>query len=814
MTECFHCGQTVPKHVNLTATVFQEAQPMCCPGCQAVTQAIVDSGNETFYRYRTDVNQTPEFTLAQLPATVKEELSLYDNLEVIDDLAEPHSQGQSIQLIIEGITCAACAWLIEKQLRALPGVKEANLNLTQHRLSLVWQQQQTPLKQIIEHIYALGFKAQPFQADELQKQLEEEQKKALRRVLLAGLGTMQAMMFAVPLYIGDWAGLFEKFELYFRFAGMAITTPVILISARPFFKGFLRDIKTKHLTMDVPVSIAIGGAFIASIYSTFTGGEEVYFDSVCMFTFFLLLGRYFETRARLRTGEAGNQLNSILPRSVTRLGETEEVIPVKQLQTGDLIRILPGANIAADGSIVEGHTTVDESIMTGEFLPVHKQADDTVLAGSINVENPIIVKVSATGNSTQLSTVMSLLDRASAEKPKIALMADIIAQYFVAAVLILAATVFTAWYFIDADRAFWVTLSVLVATCPCALSLATPTALTAATGSLRKAGILITRGHVMESITRSKRIVFDKTGTLTLGQLSIEQVQPVLENFSANISKAEAQELALNLASALEQYSQHPIAKAFPASSYTASDINMVTGQGIEGLITVDGQADTYRIGQPEFALSNNSQHTIENNSGHNTQEQIIILSKNGRELARFVLNDALRPGAQNSIKRLKQLGLQTEMLSGDPSPQVPALSKKLGLDKASGGISPQGKLDYLNTLPASDNAIMVGDGINDVPVLARAPISIAIGSASDLAKTHADAILLNQNLESLGQLITQARRTKTIIRQNLAWSLIYNTSVLPLAAIGVLPPWAAAIGMSASSVIVVFNALRLNTLR
>lgn len=776
---------------------------MCCPGCQAVAQAIVDSDNESFYTYRTDLNETPEFTLSQLPANVAEELALYDNPDVLKELGQSAENGQRIQLMIEGITCAACAWLIEQQLQQLPGVKEANLNLTQHRLSVTWQQTQTPLRKIIETIYSLGFKAQPFETDTYQQQLEEEQKRALRRVLLAGLGTMQAMMFAVPLYIGELAGILEKFELYFRFAGMAITTPVILISARPFFQGFIRDIKTKHLTMDVPVSIAIGGAFIASIYSTFVGGEEVYFDSVCMFTFFLLVGRYFETRARLRTGEAGNQLNNVLPRSVTRIEvdteKTESVIPANQLNIGDRIRILPGATIAADGIIKTGHSSVDESIMTGEFLPIHKNKGDQVLAGSLNVENPIEIEVTALGENTQLSTVMALLDRAGSEKPRIAMMADVIAQYFVGAVLILAACVFTAWYFIDADRAFWVTLSVLVATCPCALSLATPTALTAATGALRKAGVLITRGHVLESLTRSQRVIFDKTGTLTLGQLSIESVSIMEET---KLDETEA----LTIAAALESHSQHPIALAFQTLNlekrYESEHVNMIVGEGIEG--TVNGQ--NYRIGHQGFAGS-------EANLNPNEQRQQIFLSCNGKALARFILSDQLRPGSQHAVSSLNLQGIATEMLSGDHSFQVEKIAQELNLQKAQGGISPQGKLDYLSSLDNTDNTIMVGDGINDVPVLARAPISIAVGSASDLAKTHADVILLNQNLKTIAQLLQHARKAKRIIRQNLSWALLYNTSVLPLAAAGLLPPWAAAIGMSASSLIVVFNALRLNSL-
>lgn len=793
MSACFHCGQSVPTGLDLHVKILGEARPMCCPGCEAVATAIVDSGSESFYQYRTEHSETPEFTPKALPQNVQQELTLYDNEDVLKDISHDTDSGKEIVLIIEGISCAACGWLIEKQLEKFSGVNSAHLNLSQHRLYLSWNQTESPLSQIISRIYQLGFKAHPYSADTAQQHLEQEQRKAARRLVLAALGTMQAMMFAVPLYIGDWAGIFEKFETYFRFASLAITTPVVLYSAKPFFTAFFRDIRTRHLTMDVPVSIAIGGAYLASVWSTFTGGEEVYFDSVCMFTFFLLIGRFLESRARLRTGEAGNNLTTLLPRSTIKLNGSEEVlIPVTQLQVDDVIRVLPGTTIPADGKIVSGHSSVDESIITGEFVPVTKSLDSNVISGSLNVESPIDVKVTATGNDTQLSTIMNLLDRAATEKPRIAQMADLIAQYFVAAVLIMSAVVFSTWYFIDSDKAFWITLSVLVATCPCALSLATPTALTTATGALRKAGVLITRGHVFETLNKSKRILFDKTGTLTLGQLAIEKTL-VMNGSETEVFK---------IAASLESHSQHPIAHAFKSNDvYSASNLVASSGNGIGATIN---QHD-YKIGKASYATDQAIDYP---DSGH-----WILLSKDNEPMAWFLLSDQIRPHAKSAIDRIKQAGLSVEMLSGDQSDQVNYVASELALDKAQGNVTPDGKLQYLSELPTKDMTIMVGDGINDVPVLAKAPISIAIGSASDLAKTHADIILVGNQLSRLPQLLAQSKKASAIIKQNLTWALVYNGSVLPIAAMGLLPPWAAAIGMSLSSLIVVFNALRLNKL-
>lgn len=772
---------------------------MCCVGCQAVAQAIVNSGSEQFYEYRTDHSETPDFTPQALPETVQNELTLYDNADVLNDISDSTDSQhvRSITLVVEGITCAACAWLIEKQLLAMAGVNKANLNLSQHRLTVEWQQDHTPLSEIIQRIYALGFKAHPYSPDKAQAQLEQEQKLAMRRLALAALATMQAMMFAVPLYVGEWSGILDKYETYFRFAGLAITTPVVLYSARPFFVAFIRDMRTRHLTMDVPVAIAIGGAYTASVWSTFTHGEEIYYDSVCMFTFFLLLGRFLEMRARLRSGEAGNHLASLMPPSAIRITQDEDghwqeaVIPAKQLQVGDRVLVKPGTQIPADGLVVDGASGVDESAITGEFVPVHKGSGQAVIGGTVNVESPLQVEIKATGQDMQVSTIVKLLDRAQEEKPAIALLADQIAQYFVAAVLTISALTFGIWYAIDSDRAFWIMLSVLVVTCPCALSLATPTALTAATGALRRQGTLITRGHVLEGLSKSRRIIFDKTGTLTTGQLTIEQTQ---------VLKGDEQQ-ALQLAASIEHHSQHPIANAFSAyETQPVSNVSAVSGQGIQA----DIANTTYRIGQPAYAYPKSPLKAP--GAG-----QWILLADEHEPVAWFKLNDQLRNDAQQTVSKLSNLGFNSELLSGDASDQVAHYAQLLNIKTAQSGVSPEGKLNHIKSLPKSDNSIMVGDGINDVPVLAQAPISIAVGSASDLAKTHADVILVSNQLKRLPQLIQHSLKTRKIIQQNLTWALLYNASALPLAALGWVPPYAAAIGMSLSSLVVVGNALRLN---
>jgi P-type Cu2+ transporter len=798
-TACFHCGAPLDPSLTIQTRILGENRDMCCIGCKTVAQAIVSSGNERYYQLRTDNNETPDFTLQSLPNSIQAELTLYDNPELQKDFSRVNAQGnQEMSLIIEGITCAACAWLIEKQAQQMPGVKQASLNLSAHKLTLEWQQSETPLSSIFKTLYSIGFKARPYSPSQAQQQLVQEQKESLKRLVVAGLGMMQVMMLAFPLYVESWHGTLGVYTNFFRLASFVMTTAVVLISARPFFSGAIRDLRTRHLTMDTPVALAIGAAYIASTWATFTNGPEVHFESVTMFTFFLLIGRHLETKARLSTGEAGNSLISLVPSSaLKKVGDAEILLPANQLKIGDHIIIQPGMSVPADGIICAGNSSVDESALTGEFLPVRKQIGDTVIAGTLNVESPLEVQVTAVGEDLQVATIIKLLDRAHSEKPAIALLADKVAQYFVGAVLIISALVYGVWFFwIDADRAFWVTLSVLVVTCPCALGLATPTALTAASGALRKVGFLITRGHVLEGLAQSTSIIFDKTGTLTTGQFTI----------SRHISLTDNSQHEKNIAAALEKHSNHPIAHAFTLTNnpHTAEQIHILPGDGLLG--NIDGTV--YAIGHLQFI----TQHTGSNVTAPDEGHWIALASD--KLLALFKIEDCLKADAHSAMAQLHTLHLHTELLSGDHSSQVAFFAHQLQADAYHAGMSPADKLSYLQQNMRQQTFIMVGDGINDVPVLAHAPVSIAVGNASDLAKTHADAVLVSTQLQRIPEAILHARKTQRIIKQNLSFSLIYNLLALPLAAMGLIPPYLSALGMSASSLVVVGNAMRLNKIK
>ena len=769
---------------------------MCCPGCQAVAETIVENGLEQYYRQRSETALNPQ----QLPQALPDELALYDRPEVQRPFVQHQGELSETALLIEGISCAACSWLIEKHLHALPGVAEASLNLSNHRLLLRWDDELVPLSQLLGEIRRIGYAAHPWQADSAAEQLTRENRRALRELGVAGLLWMQVMMASMATWPEFNVDLSAELDSILRWVSLFLTTPIVFYSCRQFFRGALRDLRTRHLSMDISVSLAIGGAYVAGIGSTLSGHGELYFDAVGMFALFLLSGRYLERRARERTAAATANLVKLLPASCLRLdaqGRQQRIL-LSELQLGDQVVVPPGALLPADGRVLSGQSSVDESLLTGEYLPQARVPGDPVTAGTLNVDGPLTVEVQALGDATRLSAIVRLLERAQSEKPRLAELADRVAQWFLLIVLVAAALVGLAWWQFDPSRAFWVVLALLVATCPCALALATPTALTTATGTLHKNGLLLTRGHVLEGLQQIDTLILDKTGTLTEGRLSLRAIHP--------LGPLDA-DTCLALAAALESQSEHPIARAFGQAGQAAERLENIPGQGLQGV--VDGRL--LRIGQASFVcqLSDSPAPAIPGDQG-----QWLLLGDESGPLAWFVLDDHLREDAPALIQAAHQRGWQILLLSGDSSPMVAEIAARLGIEQARGGLTPDAKLTILHELQHQGrHVLMLGDGINDVPVLAGADISVAMGSASDLAKTSADAVLLSNRLGSLVDALQVARRTRTIIIENLAWAGLYNGLVLPFAALGWITPLWAALGMSASSLLVVLNALRLSRL-
>ena len=807
---CYHCGLPTPAGAVLSVEIGGQRREMCCAGCQAVAQAIVANGLADYYRHRDAMPESPREALPQIVA----DFVLFDHPDVqknfvrrAEGAAGEHEQEAA--LILEGITCAACVWLNESHVRRQPGVTAIDINYTTRRARVRWDERVTKLSAILEAIAAIGYRAHPYDVGRSEELAQKERKAALWRLFVAGFGMMQVMMYAVPVYLAD-GDMTPDIEQLMRWASLILTVPVILYSAAPFFVSAWRDLKLRRVGMDVPVALGVGAAFAASVWATLIAAGEVYFDSVTMFVFFLLSGRYLEMMARQKAARSVETLARAIPAFATRLtswplasGDAAgERVAVAELRVGDAVQIKPGETVPADGCVLDGESAADESLLTGESRPVPKRAGDALIGGSVNTASPLVMRVERVGEATRVAAIQRLMERAAAEKPRLVEIADRIAGRFIVALLLLAVVTALVWWWIDPSRALWIFVAVLVVSCPCALSLATPAALTVATGALAARGVLVTRGHAIEALARADRFVFDKTGTLTVGHMELVEVVPV---------RGEAA-FALSVAAALERGSEHPIARALAAGATDAGievfAVRATTGAGVEGMI--DQRA--WRLGRPEFvAALHGMAIPVELKSILDAGDTVIALGNADGWQAFFRLSDSLRPEATTMATKLVVAGVKLSIFSGDAPAAAARVGSALGIVDSRGGLSPEDKHAALKALQAAGETVaMVGDGVNDAPVLAQAQISIAMGGGADLARANADIVLLGNDLQALPQGLALARRTVRIVKQNLVWAFAYNFLAIPLAMAGWVTPWMAGIGMSASSLLVVLNALRL----
>lgn len=786
--KCFHCHEPVLTGDRFVLTLEGQTQQFCCAGCQAVADTIFKNGLSDYYKFRTESAAKVEAMPAQLVA----ELASFDNAEVLADISREQDNITEIELSISGMSCAACAWLIEKQLKQHSAVVSANINSSTQRALLRWDSKTLPLSQILKTIAALGYQASPFVADQEEQVFKLELNRYLKRLAVSGILTMQVMMLAFALYFGEYTGIERSHEGYLRWISMLLTIPVVLYAAKPFVLSAWRSVKARQMNMDVPVTLALYYTFFASGYATLFQTGEVYFESVCMFTFLLQLGKFFEFRARAQAREATSNLLKIMPVTATQLTEEgPQPTSARRLVAGDIILVKAGETLAADGVVLDGNSSVDESMLTGEYRPISKTTGDTVLAGSINHDGLLKVQVSALLIHSRLGQIIQLQQQTLSQKPRLVEKTDQLAKYFVERLLVIALLTFLLWYFWwNPDRAFWVTLSVLVATCPCALSLATPTAITCALARLNRQGILIKNAQALETLPEISHIVLDKTGTLTEGKFSISHIQRFTEEYSENT--------LLNLIANLERYSEHPIARAFSPYLHEPlqfADVQVAIGAGISG--TWQGQY--LQVGSAAFC------------GVTPVPEAMVYLTINGTAAAAIKLEDKLRSEVPALIASLQQQGFKLGMLTGDSSSQAEQLSQQLKLDFMVKGCSPEQKVTEIQTLITQGaKVLMLGDGINDSPGFNAAHISVAVQSGTDLSKNQADVVLLQPDLRLVQKLLAGGRTTANVIKQNLGWSVGYNLIIIPLAVAGFVSPYIAVIGMSFSSLLVVSNSLRL----
>lgn len=798
VNKCFHCGESVPEGSSFTISLLGVNQSMCCPGCLAVAQIILECGSEKFYQHRTSLNLRPDSIANQSDSIAL--YAIYDDPEIncdfstLDELGTTHSR-----LLIGGITCAACTWLIEKTLGELTGIESAIVNLGQARLDVRFDVKQLSLSQIFQHLDKLGYTPRPFKTSTQTQMMSDEYRQRLRELAVAGLGMMQVAMFAIALHGGEIQGIESEYRNLLRWVSLLVSTFVIFYSARSFFTSAWRNLLSGALVMDLPVSLAISLAWTASVWATVSAGGQVYFDSVVMFTFFLLLGRFLELRVRRKDQLEWVDTQSSLPDSVKVMRQNSWHIEARRaIKPGDVVLIAQGETVCADGEVVSGTTSIDESTLNGEHLPRTVTQGDTVYAGTVNLENPIKLEVLNDYSNTRLAALAHSLDYAQEAKPALVQLADRIASRFVAFVLLASCITAIAWYFKSPSDALWVALSVLVISCPCALALATPAALTSAANGLRRSGVIVRGENSIEALASTTHLIFDKTGTLTSGKLSLDKIELL-----SDVSESEA----LRLAASLQVFSNHPSASAFesiPADLiFEQGKYNI--GQGIEGVL----KEKRYRIGSRKFCSDLMPDFPPPPDSVH----YWVGLCCEDSPLAWLGLKDTIRAESKAVIEDALRCGLQVELLTGDDSPQAAQVAGELAIPKVYAGAKPEEKMRHVESLQENNAVVtMVGDGLNDAPVLSIANASFAVAGATGLTRSQADFILVESDLRQITRSWKMAKKCRSIIRQNLSWALCYNLFGIPLAAMGYVQPWLAAIGMSVSSLFVVVNSLRLRS--
>ncbi|MEP6790169.1 MAG: cation-translocating P-type ATPase [Ramlibacter sp.] len=708
-------------------------------------------------------------------------------------------------LAIDGMHCAGCTLAVEKALGDVTGVQSVDVNGASGIARLVWRTDSGRPSAWLAALRTAGYGAVPAGDQLAAAPRQRAQRLMLWQWLVAGFCMMQVMMYTLPVYVTQPGEIAPDILALLRWAAWILTLPVVLFSCRPFFSAAARDLRNGSIGMDVPVALGVIVTFAASTAATFDPAgpfaREVWYDSLTMFVFFLLSGRLLEQRLRDRTAGSLEALMRRLPDTVEQLGADGAFhrVAVRRLVAGDLVRVMPGEVIPADGTVTKGSSRLDEAMLTGESRPLLRSPGAQVLAGSHNLTGELLVRLTQTGGQTRFAGIVALMEQASADKPRLARLADRIARPFLLLVLLASAGAMAWWWHLGAAHAVGVAVAVLIVTCPCALSLATPAATLAAAGALARRGIMVRRLQALESAADVDTVIFDKTGTLTQ-----DRMQAALARWRPG---TDAQRIG-GMASAIASRSLHPAARAvassFAAGDWSAGDITETAGSGVHGRVCRPGsQPLTVRLGSAAFCGAPAPNRVAEGAAVH--------LADAEGWLATFELDEALRPDAAGAVLALRAQGVDVQMLSGDQMTAARRLASAAGIETWQGGQSPEDKLARMQFLQQDGHRVaMVGDGMNDGPVLARADLSIAMGHAVPLAQAQADVVVPGDRLAAVPAFLAHARRTRRIVRQNLAWAAIYNAVCVPLAMAGAMPAWAAGLGMAASSLLVVLNSARL----
>ncbi len=803
---CFHCDLPLAANAVIEHEIEGVKREFCCPSCQMVCSAIYDAGLDGFY------GLAPSDTQFAPPPAATKDLALYDVDEVQEEYVGALGREREINLLVEGIHCAACVWLIEKSLETYEGVLRINVNLSGRRLIVAWDNEVIQLSQIIAALGRIGYSAVPYDPEVAEGQIKKQNRSMLFRMAFAGFCAMNLMWVSIALYAG---AADDEFRNLFHWIGFGLATPTLLYSGFPFFRNAILGLKSRHLTMDLPIAIGATVTYCYSLYITVTGNDvgHVYWDTVVNFIFVILVGRYLEAMSKRQAVSSTQRLLDMQPRGAAVLRDGVEVLlPIRAVKVGELVLIKPGDHIPVDGVVIDGRSSVDESMLSGESVPVKRCVGDTVSAGTINVDSSLTVEVTGTLKNTSLGRIIRLVEDAQSSKAPIQCMADRIVPYFVMGTLSLAALTFVYWFGKDFEVALMAATSVLIITCPCAFGLATPMSIAAAAGLGARHGILIKNGGVLESLSRIDHVVFDKTGTLTEGKMRIQEVIA---------ADAVDEPSVLAQVAAVERFSEHSIARAVIQHAedrdlprLTASQVENTPGFGLKGL--VNGQMVV--VGTSAWLVANEVKLSVEmEDQAHGFEAagtSCVYVAVDGQHVALLVVADRLRDDAQGLVDSLRALNIPMTILSGDRRRVVEAIAEQLGGMDTIAEVLPEDKDLVIQRLQKDGAKVaMIGDGVNDAPALIRADVGIALGSGTDVSGDSADIVLMNDQLGKVQQTMQLSHRTLRTIRQNIGISLVYNAIMIPLAMATFITPLVAAIAMPASSLLVIGNAARIRTM-
>ncbi len=808
--DCFHCGLPVADGELISASVKGENQSFCCHGCKSVCQVIYDSGMEGFY------DRTPEGSLLAPPPELSEDAALFDLEEIQQEYVSSDGNISEINLLVEGIHCAACVWLIERTLTPISGVISAQVNLTGKRLHLRWDQSQVKLSELIQRLSHIGYVAVPFDPETAEGRLRKRDRSLLYRLVFAGFAMMNLLWISIALYSGADQG---EFRSWFHWLGFALATPTLLYSGYPFLRGAWTGLVARHLTMDLPIAIGAVTTYLYSTYITVNGSQvgEVYFDTVVNFIFVILIGRYLESAAKRKAVSSTQRLMDLQPRVATVIRDSmEEVVPVRSLVVGDMVLVKPGQRIPVDGELVDGRSEVDEAMLSGESLPVSKSVGDLLYAGTVNGHGAIKLRVTAVLKNSALGKIINLVEDAQSSRAPIQCTADKIVPWFISATLFLGTVTFLFWVGTDFEKALMAATSVLIITCPCAFGLATPMAIAVASGVGARHGVLIKNGGVLEMLSSIRHIVFDKTGTLTEGRLSVREI---------HLEDGWDSEQFYRVAYALERYSEHPVAKAViqratqelggaAGRESVVSNFTYSPGSGVAGVVEGRESLLGTALWMERNGVSCRADIIRFASECESRAESVLFLSVAGGCVGAISLADKPRPGATSLLRRLHQQGMRLSLLTGDRRKVAESIVADLGEEmEVIAEVLPDEKAAVIRALQDDGAQVaMVGDGINDAPALAMADVGIAMGSGTDVSVESADIVLLSSELEQVELANRLSQRTLRTIRQNIGISIAYNIIMVPLAMMALITPLVAAVSMPVSSLLVIGNAARIRT--